>query len=286
MRPGDQIQFVLIDSASAKSLNGRYDDWLRGVLEGSASTRWSPASTVETSIQPVEQYESSMLVRDDVTIRQAGDEFIIFEVGEMCLDISSRVKVELWEREMRRKNIDGVIYFNTCIRSSLVHFDPTRISLDALAKIMLDTADALGPVEEVEMPVTIHRLPAVPDDPWTREAIEYYMKTARKEAVYLPSNCDYIARNNGLGENAVTDALFKTPWLVLARGFFVMLPFIIVSRGLKRLSLTRSHWTQDTECWHKSTIHRVSRRQRELSVWLESLGRESSLPFQNNSLTM
>lgn len=40
---------------------------------------------------------------------------------------------------------------------------------------------------------------------------------------------EYLAKNNGLPSTAVFDALTKTPWLVLARGFFVMLPFIIVS---------------------------------------------------------
>lgn len=228
MRPGDKVQLVLIDATGSKFLQEQQENRLSSITSGSTSD-WAPSSAVETSLQAVEHFESSISVKGDVNIRQAGDEFLLFEVGEMCLDITSRVKVELWERAMRARNISGIVYFNTCIRSSLVHFDPKLISMSDLAKIMLDTADELGNVNDVEMPITIHRFPAVPDDPWTREAVEYYMKTARKEAVYLPSNCDYIARNNGLGQSAVSDALFNTPWLVLAKGFFVMLPFIIVS---------------------------------------------------------
>jgi hypothetical protein len=33
---------------------------------------------------------------------------------------------------------------------------------------------------------------------WTAEALQKYMKSARAEAPYLPSNIQYIANNNGL----------------------------------------------------------------------------------------
>ena len=62
-------------------------------------------------------------------------------------------------------------------------------------------------------------LPIVLDDQWTREALERYMRTTRDKAVYLPSNIDYLARNNGLsskqealekvvGTDYVSDALY------------------------------------------------------------------------------
>lgn len=48
--------------------------------------------------------------------------------------------------------------------------------------------------------------PIVLDDPWTREALERYMRTTRDEAVYLPSNIEYLARNNSL-EGGMAEAL-------------------------------------------------------------------------------
>lgn len=33
---------------------------------------------------------------------------------------------------------------------------------------------------------------------WTAEALQKYMKSARSEAPYLPSNIQYMANNNGL----------------------------------------------------------------------------------------
>lgn len=39
--------------------------------------------------------------------------------------------------------------------------------------------------------------PIVLDDQWSREALTRYMNSIRDTAVYLPSNVDYLARNNG-----------------------------------------------------------------------------------------
>ena len=44
--------------------------------------------------------------------------------------------------------------------------------------------------------------PIVLDDRWNREALERYMRSIRDEAVYLPSNIEYLARNNGLESGA------------------------------------------------------------------------------------
>jgi urea carboxylase len=49
--------------------------------------------------------------------------------------------------------------------------------------------------------------PIVLDDPWSKEATERYMRSIREKAVYLPSNVEYIANNNGL--NGATEALEK-----------------------------------------------------------------------------
>lgn len=50
-------------------------------------------------------------------------------------------------------------------------------------------------------------LPIVLDDRWNREALERYMQSTRDKAVYLPSNIQYLADNNGLENSG--DALRK-----------------------------------------------------------------------------
>ncbi len=55
------------------------------------------------------------------------------------------------------------------------------------------------------------------NDRWNREALEKYIRSIRDKAVYLPSNIEYLARNNGL--ESAEDALKKlveTDWVSMA----------------------------------------------------------------------
>lgn len=59
--------------------------------------------------------------------------------------------------------------------------------------------------------------PIVLDDQWNRDALQRYMRTTRNSAVYLPSNIDYLARNNGL-DGGAAEALQKltdSPWVCI-----------------------------------------------------------------------
>lgn len=64
--------------------------------------------------------------------------------------------------------------------------------------------------------------PVVLDDRWSRDALARYARSVRDEAVYLPSNVEYLARNNGLeGAEAALRMLVGTDWVragVLAAG--------------------------------------------------------------------
>lgn len=57
--------------------------------------------------------------------------------------------------------------------------------------------------------------PIVLDDHWNREALERYMRSVRDDAVYLPSNIEYLARNNGLegGAQEALKLLVETDWV-------------------------------------------------------------------------
>ncbi|KIR50865.1 urea carboxylase [Cryptococcus gattii Ru294] len=228
IRPGDMVKFEMIDPTESEYLLSRQQQWLNALQSPS---EWVPSCAAQRS----SSIPSTSILHQDrkpdgsnVLLRTAGDRFILYEVGAMALDLSNRVRVELWDRAMRAANIKGVINYNVAVRSAMVQFDPTIISRNELLRIMVEKDKKLENTEDVQLDITTWKFPVVVDDRWCREAVEFYMKSARKEAVYLPSNVEYMAKNNGLPSTAVFDALTKTPWLVLARGFFVMLPFIIL----------------------------------------------------------
>jgi len=85
--------------------------------------------------------------------------------------------------------------------------------------------------------------PIVLDDPWSQDATDRYMQFIRDTAVYLPSNVEYLVRNNGLSNaGEMFEKFLSTDW---ARHMFFdyFFPYLIYnldcSRGrlLPRMSI-------------------------------------------------
>ena len=124
-----------------------------------------------------------------------------------------------------------------------------------MLQVLKDTDTALPPSSEVKLPSRVLRLPLAFGDQWTKAAIERctlrstsrgpihavrhmcdgpehltdpddlkllrrYMKSARNDAPYLPSNIDFCAANNGLpgGADDVEKTLMNTSYMVLGLG--------------------------------------------------------------------
>lgn len=85
---------------------------------------------------------------------------------------------------------------------------------------MLDQADgSLPDVHNIEFPSRIVHLPLAFNERWTHEAIQKYAKSVRPEATYIPSNIEFLSKNNGLeGIKPVEDILFSASYLVLGLG--------------------------------------------------------------------
>ncbi|OJT05231.1 hypothetical protein TRAPUB_3969 [Trametes pubescens] len=145
------------------------------------------------------------------------------------LDFAIRARIHAFETEVRNRAIPGVWFLAPCIRSTMVHFDPLVISQASLLATLVEAEVALpASVESLEFPGRKITFPVVLDDKWNREALEKYMRSIRDRAVYLPSNIEYLARNNGL--KSAQDALKKlveTDWLILGVGFYLACPFLV-----------------------------------------------------------
>jgi urea carboxylase len=168
--------------------------------------------------------------RPAVTFRQAGDSAILIEYGEMHLDFVLRARVHALESEVRKKNIKGIWAFAPCIRSTMCHYDPSVISQADVLAILLNMERSLpDSASDLQFPGRKVTFPIVLDDQWSRDALQRYMQTTRNSAVYLPSNIDYLARNNGL-EGGIDEALQKlmgSAWLVFGVGFYLACPFLV-----------------------------------------------------------
>ncbi|KAJ8496229.1 hypothetical protein ONZ45_g12534 [Pleurotus djamor] len=167
--------------------------------------------------------------KPSVILRQAGDSDILVEFGPMELDFNTRALVHAFELKVLGLRLDGIKLLSPCIRSTMVHFDPDSLPqqtllghlLDVLSSLPSTTADMIFPNRRITLPI-------VPDDPWCQQAIDRYMKTTRDKAVYLPSNVEYLARNNGLKDRAqAIQKLVEAEWLVFGVGFYLGCPFLV-----------------------------------------------------------
>ncbi|KAJ8090260.1 hypothetical protein PM082_018856, partial [Marasmius tenuissimus] len=234
--PGDTIQFARVTWDQARSIRQRTEQFLETIVRCAGSSSLpveisNPFGTLEdTGYDPKLRIIPQTQSKPQAVFRLAGDSCILVEVGEMTLDFVVRARIHAFEEEARRLGVKGIKRFCPCVRSTMVYFDPSCIAslrtlVDALADAYNATPDDYS---QMVFPGRRITLPIVLDDGWNREAISKYMKTIRDKAVYLPSNVEYLARNNGLKDSE--DALKKlisSDWLVIGVGFYLGLPFMV-----------------------------------------------------------
>ncbi|KAI8976308.1 urea carboxylase [Trametes punicea] len=235
LRAGSTVQFRRISHEQAVDLLRREQDAMKGLM-GRAKSASSPNATPMPELNDLpndprlhEVPADLSTARPSVIFRQAGDSAILVEFGEMTLDFMIRARIHAFETEVKRRSLPGVWFLAPCIRSTMVHFDPLLTSQSALLDALVDVEASLpASVESLTFPGRKITFPVVLDDKWNREALEKYMRSIRDKAVYLPSNIEYLARNNGL--NSAEEALrllVSTEWLVLGVGFYLACPFLV-----------------------------------------------------------
>ncbi|KAH7906361.1 allophanate hydrolase subunit 2-domain-containing protein [Hygrophoropsis aurantiaca] len=236
LSPGNTLQFRRISWSDAQRFEENNMRWLEAVKVAMAGGHSVP-SHERSSIEAEDKYFPSILckltsdgIRPATTFRQAGDSAILVEYGPMQLDFLLRARAHALEAEIRKTNTDGIWGFAPCIRSTMIHYNPSQISQsDVLALLVAAEKSLPDSMTEVDFPARKITFPIVLDDKWSHEALKRYMSTTRTKAVYLPSNVDYLARNNGLagGSDEALKKLVSSPWLVFGVGFYLACPFLV-----------------------------------------------------------
>ncbi|KDQ27267.1 hypothetical protein PLEOSDRAFT_1042673 [Pleurotus ostreatus PC15] len=218
--PGNEIRFRRVSWDTALGLWHRNESWLGGV-------RAAISKSESDSIDLFKEETEGGLGGPKLFV--AGDSAILVDFGEMRLDFSIRALVHAFELEVLGARVDAIKRLCPCIRSTMCHYDPLQISQSTVLGILSSALSRLpDAVDEMEFPSREITFPIVPDDPWCQEAIDKYARTTRDKAVYVPSNVDYLARNNGLdGKKDALSKLIDSEWLVVGIGFYLACPFLV-----------------------------------------------------------
>jgi urea carboxylase len=217
LRPGDHVRFRCVDYATARGLEDAQSESI-ATLSPCAPSHL-PNLVPGESAQPVLRVTESTGDRPRVCYRQAGDAYLLIEYGPLELDLELRFRVQALLEALRAASIEGIVDLTPGIRSLQVHYDPARIAQGDLLERLVALDASLPPVDDIEVPSRIVRLPLSWDDPATRLAIEKYIQSVRPDAPWCPSNIEFIRRINGLDSiEDVKRILFEASYLVMGLG--------------------------------------------------------------------
>ncbi|SFM97875.1 urea carboxylase [Variovorax sp. OV329] len=220
LRPGDRVRFRPVSQEEALALQDAQDRWV-GRLEAPTAASCVPkAGTGNARLaSPIVFDRKASAGRPGLVIRQAGDRYLLVELGELQLDIALRMRIHAMHAALQQRGLDGIVDLTPGIRSLQLHYDPRRISRSSLVSTIASVDDALGDTDALTVPSRTVYLPLSWDDSAARLAIEKYMQSVRPDAPWCPSNIEFIRRMNGLQSiEDVQRIVFDASYLVLGLG--------------------------------------------------------------------
>jgi urea carboxylase len=167
--------------------------------------------------------------KPSVTYRYAGDRAVLVEYGEMEFDLTLNFLVQAADDALRRDPVDGLVETAPGFRSILVSYDPSTLAAADLVARLDAVHDELQPGREMTVPSRLIHLPVAFDDAQTRQAVERYIHSIRKDAPNCEggNNIDYVVAYNGLSSREeLYQAVLATEQWTAFIGFFPGLPFM------------------------------------------------------------
>lgn len=214
LKPGDKIRFRCVSREEAKILRGQQE-------ESIATLKANFAVPTEVRIPAADE----MILIDEgagddrLVVRQAGDAYVLAEMGPMKLDFKLRFRVHVLYQRLKEQDFDPVIDITPGIRSLQIHYDPLAVSGESVAAWLSLVNRQLPALEDLTVPSRIVHLPLSWDDPSTQLATKKYMQTVRQDAPWCPDNIEFIRRINGLETiQDVYDIVFNASYVVLGLG--------------------------------------------------------------------
>jgi Allophanate hydrolase subunit 1 len=213
VKPGEQIQFVPISYATAKSLKAQQDEIIEN-LQGELPSLEAKAIEPENPVLFEFKVTSNA---PKITYRQAGDRYILVEYGENVLDLNLSYRIHKLIEMVTENKTPGIVEMSQGVRSVLIEYD-AQISQQGLLDVLVSYEKEIIFINKWEVKSRIIKLPMAFEDKKTLDAVKRYQETIRSEAPWLPNNVDFIANINGITRNDVKDLMYTARFLVLGLG--------------------------------------------------------------------
>ncbi|MGY6499272.1 MAG: 5-oxoprolinase/urea amidolyase family protein [Acidimicrobiales bacterium] len=216
LAPGDEVRFVPLTPEGAADLRRSQD---RQVATLRPDGRPTGRRVRRDDRSGIVHRDTGRADRPALTMRRAGDEFLLVEYGDMTLDLALRARVHALDGWLAHNLADVVVDVTPGVRSLLVQYDPADLTESELIESVERGDAGLAPTSELAIDGRTVHLPLSWEDPATLEAIRRYTEVVRDDAPWCPSNIEFIRRINGLDHvDDVRRIVFDASYLVLGLG--------------------------------------------------------------------
>jgi len=206
LRPGDTVQFLPVTEDEADCLRAKPTRTPVPLIGAAQDT---------ATLAAIEAGDD----RPAVAYRRAGDDAILLEYGPMHLDLGLRMRVGALMSALAEANPAGIIDTTPGVRSLHLHVDPDVLPIRTLTGLLVELEADLPDIDHMRVPSREVRLPISWNDSVVDEAIARYSTNVRDDALFNPSNIEFIRRINGLDRiEDVADIATAAQWLVLGLG--------------------------------------------------------------------
>jgi urea carboxylase len=217
LMPGDQIRFVATTEDDAGVASRLREEYIRTLIkpeDNSTETRESPVI-----LSPASLANPTVLAMTDITVRRAGQEWLLVEFGPVVLDVELHLKVHALKTLIEADAIEGIVEMTPGIRSLQIRYDIQVWNAVKLCQRLSDLLDAVPEAKDGVIESRLVRLPLSWEDPACLEAVDKYVKGVRSDAPWCPDNVEFIRRINGLAsKDDVKDIVFDARYLVMGLG--------------------------------------------------------------------
>jgi len=160
-----------------------------------------------------------------VRYRQGGDDHLIVEYGNEEFDINHRCRTTALEKALRGKDApkwlrDGLTNTVSGCTSITLFYNGLQLRRDQLVKHLQTLEDQIGDLSKIKVPCRKFKLPLSFESRVQDEATKRYMESTRPHAPYLPSNLDFVAKNNAFSPDQLKSNFLNGTFMAVIMGFF------------------------------------------------------------------
>ncbi|TIA18458.1 hypothetical protein D6C81_05094 [Aureobasidium pullulans] len=228
LKSGDTLKYKRVSLEEALSLRKQNDRFLESVAKAvKNASEFGGIKPLSTTFEPSGNFGKAIVWERQqqgrqplVRYRQGGDDHLIVEYGNEEFDLNHRCRTTAFEKALRSSNPGWLNNTVSCCTSVTLFYNGLKIEREKLVAHLQSLEDELGDLSSVKVPCRKFRLPLSFESKAQEEATKRYMETQRPHAPYLPSNFDFVAKNNAFTSDQLRDIFLTGQFMAVVVGFY------------------------------------------------------------------